>query len=408
VVLVVVALSVLAYAVVGVRRWTALLAPDVRLGRSSLPLALDVRGRRRGALTPPRPARRRHGSCDTAPDLTWSDVRDGGMPAIETTGLTKRYGDVLAVEDLSLTVERGEAFGFLGPNGAGKSTTIDALLGFQQPTAGEVRVLGEDATAAPVSVRERVGLLPDGYDVYENLTGREHVRSAIASKAADDDPDRLLDRVGLDAADARRPAGEYSKGMTQRLFLAVALVGEPELLVLDEPSTGLDPSGIRRLRRIVETEVDRGATVFFSSHDLDEVERVCDRVGIVADGELVAVDGVENLRAQLGVGAVVQATLDGDPGELSLGDVDGVEDVAVDGRLVRATCSRPAAKMRALSALDEAATVVDLTVEEPSLEEVFAEYTAGGPGGDADAPVEEPTGPAAPTGDAVLAGTGGD
>ncbi|MFB6194218.1 MAG: ABC transporter ATP-binding protein [Halobaculum sp.] len=300
------------------------------------------------------------------------------MAAIETDGLTKRFGDVVAVDDVSLTVERGEAFGFLGPNGAGKSTTISMLLGFLEPTAGGAQVLGEDAVAASTAVRERLGLLPEGYDVYENLTGREHVQSAIRSKAADDDPDAILDRVGLTPEDARRPAGDYSKGMQQRLFLGVALVGSPDLLVLDEPASGLDPNGVTLLREIVREEVERGATVFFSSHDLDEVERVCDRVGIMQDGQLVATNSVENLRAELGVGSVVAATVERVPGTLPDETVAGVTETHVDGRTVEATCVRPETKIDALSALDARTTVTDVTIREPSLETIFERYTDSG------------------------------
>ena len=165
------------------------------------------------------------------------------MPAIETTGLTRRFDELVAVDALDLSVAEGEVFGFLGPNGAGKSTTINILLGFLDPSEGSATVLGHDATRDSRAVRRRIGLLPEGFAPYENLTGREHVRSAIETKDADDDPDELIARVGLDAEAARREAGGYSKGMTQRLVLAMALAGEPDLLVLDEPTTGLDPAG---------------------------------------------------------------------------------------------------------------------------------------------------------------------
>ena len=281
------------------------------------------------------------------------------MTAVETDGLTRRFGDVTAVGDLSLAVEEGEVFGFLGPNGAGKSTTISLLLGFLAPTDGSATVLGHDAAAESRAVRRRTGLLPEGFEAVPNLTGREHVEAAIETKGADDDPDELLDRVGLDPADARRPADDYSTGMFQRMALAVALVGEPDLLVLDEPSSGLDPNGVRLVREIVREERDRGATVFFSSHILDEVERVCDRVGILQDGRLTAVNSVENLRTDLGMGAVVEATVDAVPADLDLAAVDGVTDVEVDGSTVRAACASPSAKMPVLRALDGSATVED-------------------------------------------------
>jgi ABC-2 type transport system ATP-binding protein len=320
------------------------------------------------------------------------------MPAIEADGLTRTFGDFVAVDDLSLTVEQGEAFGFLGPNGAGKSTTINVLLGFLEPTAGSMTVLGRDVTSESRAIRERTGLLPEGYDVYQNLTGREHVVSAIETKRADDDPDAILDRVGLAPDDARRPAGDYSKGMRQRLALGVALVGSPDLLVLDEPSSGLDPKGVKLLREIVAEEADRGATVFFSSHVLDEVERVCDRVAIMQAGEIVAVNSVDELRSELSAESVVEATVDEVPPSLSLGDLEGVAEVEIDGTTVRATCTRPAAKMRALRHVDDVATVEDIGVRDASLESVFEKYTATTEDADAD------DGSA----DAPVAGVGGD
>jgi ABC-2 type transport system ATP-binding protein len=299
------------------------------------------------------------------------------MAAIRTDDLTRRFGDVVAVDGLDLTVEEGEVFGFLGPNGAGKSTTINVLLGFIAPSSGSAEVLGADVTTHSRAVRERIGLLPEGYGLYENLTGREHLVSAIETKAADDDPDDLLDRVGLDPEDARRAAGGYSKGMQQRLGLAIALVGEPDLLVLDEPSSGLDPKGIKLLRDIVHEEADRGATVFFSSHILDQVEKVCDRVGIMAQGELVALDTLDELRAEMGVGGVVEATVDTVPDLEPVRGVEGVRDVTATDDVVTVTCGDPAAKMPALRRIDDGTTVRDIGIETTSLESLFEEYTNG-------------------------------
>ncbi|OYR85921.1 copper ABC transporter ATP-binding protein, partial [Halorubrum ezzemoulense] len=204
--------------------------------------------------------------------------------------------DVIAVSDLNLAVERGEVYGFLGPNGAGKSTTIDMLLNYSYPTEGTVEIFGQDIRTDPDVIDRRVGVLPEGYGLYDRLSGRRNLEFAIDWQDASDDPADLLARVGLDADDAARPVGDYSKGMTQRLALAMALVDDPDLLVLDEPSSGLDPNGIRRLRDIIREEASDGTTVFFSSHVLSQVEAVCDRVGILDDGELVAVDTVAGLR----------------------------------------------------------------------------------------------------------------
>ena len=297
------------------------------------------------------------------------------MGAIETTTLRKEFGDVRAVDDLDLTVEQGEVFGFLGHNGAGKSTTINMLLGFLRPTAGDIEVLGHDVTEESRAVRQRTGLLPEGYEPYSNLTGREHVQSAIDAKDADDDPDELLERVGLEPEAARRKAEGYSTGMQQRMSLAVALVGEPDLLIFDEPSSGLDPEGVALLREIIQTETERGATVFFSSHILDEVEKVCDRVGILSHGELVAVDTIDNLRSELQAGATVSATLETVPDDLGLDGIDAVRSVTVEDQVVTAECTDPRAKMRVLRALDDRATVADIGIEDASLEALFDQFT---------------------------------
>jgi ABC-2 type transport system ATP-binding protein len=176
------------------------------------------------------------------------------------------------------------------------------LLDYVRPTGGRVRVLDRDPQRDVVSVHERIGVLPDRYGLYPDLTARQHLDFVIDTKRAEDDPERLLSRVGLsDAVD--RPSATYSQGMEQRLALAMALVGTPELLVLDEPFTGLDPHGVRAVREIVDQENERGAAVFFSSHVLGQVELVCDRFGIVHDGRLVASGTPEALRSRAGVGS---------------------------------------------------------------------------------------------------------
>ncbi|WP_335999791.1 ABC transporter ATP-binding protein [Halorientalis halophila] len=300
------------------------------------------------------------------------------MAAIETTGLTRRFGDVVAVDDVHLTVAEGEAFGFLGPNGAGKSTVINMLLDYTPPTAGEARVFGLDTRRESVAIRERVGVLPDGFSLYDRLSGRRHLEFVIDARDADDDPDALLDRVGLDRAAARRNAGGYSKGMAQRLVLAMALVDDPELLILDEPSTGLDPNGIRLMRRLIREEVDRGTTVFFSSHILDQVEAVCDRVGIMNEGRLVEVASLADLREKTGLGSTLELTVDAVP-QVSLADVEGVGGVTTDGRTLLISCTDPTAKARAINRVEAAgATVLDLETTNSSLEELFATITASG------------------------------
>ena len=298
------------------------------------------------------------------------------MTAIRTESLTKRFGSLTAVDDLDLTVQEGEVFGFLGPNGAGKSTTIDVLLDFVRPTAGTATVLGRDAQTESTAVRERIGVLPEGFDLYDRLSGRAHVDLAVDLKDADDDPDAILERVGLSAEAGRRNAGGYSQGMRQRLALGMALVGEPDLLVLDEPTNGLDPNGAREMPAIVREEVDRGATVFFSSHILDQVQAVCDRVGIIDDGALVAVDTIDGLRAEVGTAATITLEVDALPTDLHLTELEGVSGVSFGESSVTATCTVPAAKVAVIDRVREAgATVRDITTSEASLEELFAAYT---------------------------------
>mgnify|MGYP000153157283 FL=1 len=301
------------------------------------------------------------------------------MPAIETNELGKRFGDdIFALDGVDLRVKEGEIFGFLGPNGAGKSTTINILLDFVRPTSGSATVLGMDAQDQSQEIRRRTGVLPEGYQVYGRLTGRQHVQFVIDSKKVDDNPDALLERVGIPEA-ADRKAGEYSKGMKQRLTLAMALVGEPELLILDEPSTGLDPAGAREIREIVREEAERGATVFFSSHIMEQVEAVCDRVGILRAGELVAVDSIDGLREAAGDGATLRVELAAVTDD-AIAVVEGVEGVTEvnrrDGGLTVSVGN--GSKTRVLSALEDAGhEVTDFRTEETSLEEIFMSYTEG-------------------------------
>ncbi|WP_299236023.1 ABC transporter ATP-binding protein [Natronomonas sp.] len=302
------------------------------------------------------------------------------MAAIELDSVEKSFGDVRALRGVDLTVPEGEVFGFLGPNGAGKSTTINILLDFVRPDAGSVRVLGHDAAGDSVAVRKRTGVLPEGFDVYDRLTAREHVAFAIDSKGTGGDPYPVLERVGL-ADDAGRKAGGFSTGMRQRLALAMALVGDPDLLVLDEPSSGLDPNGARELREIVTQEAAEGTTVFFSSHILGQVESVCDRVGIIREGELVAVDTIEGLRSNVAGGSTLVVEVDAVPeGAVErLQRLEGVSEVATegDGTTLRISCEDDV-KMDAVQELESAgADVSDFTTEEAPLEDLFAAYTEG-------------------------------
>jgi len=302
------------------------------------------------------------------------------MPTIRTNGLTKRFGeDVVAVDGLDLTVREGEVFGFLGPNGAGKSTVIDMLLDFVRPTEGSATVLGYDPRTDADSIRRRTGVLPEGGSLYERLTGREHVEWIARANGVEAEVGALLERAGLSTADAERTVRGYSKGMRQRLAFGMALVADPDLLVLDEPSSGLDPTGMRDLRGIIRSEAERGRTVFFSSHLLGEVEAVCDRVGIMNDGRLAAVGTPDELRGSLDLGGTIRFEVDAVPDDLGLETVAGIETVTVDDGSVVVAVSDPAAKIDVAVRLAERTRVLDVVSEEDSLERLFDTYTSDEP-----------------------------
>lgn len=223
---------------------------------------------------------------------------------IALEGLTKRYGTFTAVDHLNLTLTKGEIFGFLGPNGAGKSTTILMMLGLTEPTEGRAFILGHDATREPLEVKKKVGYLPDNVGFYEDMTGLENLiftaelnglsREKGLKRAKD-----LLGRVGLEEA-AGKKAGTYSRGMRQRLGLADVLMKEPELIILDEPTLGIDPEGVREFLHLIRTlSKEEGITVLLSSHHLHQVQRICDRVGIFVRGRLIALGRIEELSRQL-------------------------------------------------------------------------------------------------------------
>jgi ABC-2 type transport system ATP-binding protein len=228
-------------------------------------------------------------------------------PIVETVDLTKRYGAQVAVNRLTLQLSQGEIFGFLGPNGAGKTTTLLMLLGLSEPTSGSARVCGLDPTREPVKVKRFVGYLPENVGFYEDMTGFENLRYVARLNGLQDGVARAriaaaLEEVGL-ADEGRKRVGAYSRGMRQRLGIAEVLIKEPRVVFLDEPTMGLDPDGTQRMLEMIRSlSRERGLTVFFSSHLLDQVQRVGDRIGIMLKGRLVAVGPMEELAHQaLGV-----------------------------------------------------------------------------------------------------------
>ncbi|HET7474172.1 MAG TPA: ABC transporter ATP-binding protein [Candidatus Limnocylindrales bacterium] len=311
------------------------------------------------------------------------------MDALATTGLTKRYAhhelppqrlarrlsgtpasDVLALEDLTIEVHEGEIFGFLGPNGAGKSTTIRLLLGFLHPTSGGGHVLGLDIVRDSVAIRGRVGYLPGGIALYDSLsgerlldylgdlTGRPPIRRA-----------ELLDRLELSRRTLQRPVRDYSRGMRQKIGIIQALQHDPELAILDEPTEGLDPLMQRAFYGILDDLRAAGRTIFFSSHVLSEVERVCDRVAIVRRGRLVALQDVASLLEHRKRNVELRLADGAEPPRLE--DVPGVSGVGrtADGRI---TCQLEGDVGPFLAAI-AGHRIADLTIEPAHLEEAFLE-----------------------------------
>lgn len=242
-------------------------------------------------------------------------------PAIWTHGLTKRYGDNVAVNKLDLAVPPGEVFGLLGPNGAGKTTTILMLLGLSEPTAGRVRVVGLDPTRSALDVKRRVGYVPDSVGFYNHLTGRENLQYTAAlngldGTAGEQRSSTLLEEVGL-AERADEPVRVYSRGMKQRLGIADALIKNPDVLILDEPTVGLDPRGADHVLELVtRLATERGVAVLLSSHLLAQVQAICGRIGIFVRGTMVASGTVDELAAEHGGRMTVEVEVAEDDADL--------------------------------------------------------------------------------------------
>jgi ABC-2 type transport system ATP-binding protein len=224
-------------------------------------------------------------------------------PVIDIQGLRKEYGSQVAVNNLTLQVQKGEVFGFLGPNGAGKTTTILMLLGLCEPTAGTARVCGFDPTREPLQVKRVVGYLPESVGFYEDMTAIQNLRyvgrlNGIRDGGLDGKIASALEVVGL-AAEGRKRVGAYSRGMRQRLGIAEVLLKDPQVVFLDEPTLGLDPDGTQKMLEFIQgLSRNKGITVFFSSHLLDQVQRISDRVGIMLKGNLVAAGPIQELAKQ--------------------------------------------------------------------------------------------------------------
>ncbi len=301
------------------------------------------------------------------------------MPVIETERLTKRYGLRRGIEEVDLQVEAGEVFGFLGPNGAGKTTLIRLLVDLIRPTAGRALVFGIPSSADPVAIHRRIGYLPGEYALYDRLTGAETLDWFASLRGGVDRAWQraLIERFDLDPARRYR---EYSRGNRQKVGLIIALQHRPELLILDEPTTGLDPLVQQTFLQVLRETTAEGRTVFLSSHLLGEVERSCDRVGIIRDGRIVTVDRVAALRdlSHHALELRFAGPVDPDP----FRRIDGVSEIVAAETTLRMRVSGPIGPV-----VTEAARhgLLDLTSHEPSLEEAFLAHYGPGAAGVPDA-----------------------
>ena len=288
---------------------------------------------------------------------------------IQTERLTKSYGVHRGISELDLDVQQGEVFGYLGPNGAGKTTTMRILLDLIRPTSGRAEVFGIETTADPVAIHRRVGYLPGEFDLYDRLTGADtityfgNLRGGVdAGYVAD-----LIERLDLDPS---RRFREYSKGNKQKVGLIVALQHRPDLLILDEPTAGLDPLVQQTFFALVREARAEGRTIFLSSHIIDEVDRTCDRVAIIREGRLVQVDRIEAIRrlafhhVELSFGSPVATGV--------FDRITGVQDVVSEGNIVRMRVNGPIGAVIAAAA---GHGLLDVVSREPNLEDVFlAQY----------------------------------
>jgi ABC-2 type transport system ATP-binding protein len=299
------------------------------------------------------------------------------MAVIVTRGLTKRYGRVVAVEDLNLEVAEGEVFGLLGPNGSGKTTTILMLLGLTEPTSGEARVLGLDPMREPLKVKARVGYLPDQVGFYGELTAWENLRYTtrllgLPEAEAKARIEEVLRRMGLWEVRDRRVSA-FSRGMRQRLGLAEVLLKRPQVAILDEPTLGLDPEAAREFLDLIKGLKAEGITVLLSSHLLHQVQEICDRVGLFHKGRLALLGRVEELAARV-LGGGYEILVEASPGlKEAFQAVEGVGRVEAEGGRYRVLATRDVRAELARIAVAQG-ELLALALRRPSLDEVYAHY----------------------------------
>jgi ABC-2 type transport system ATP-binding protein len=303
--------------------------------------------------------------------------------AIAVRGLSKRFEDVQAVDVVSFTVERGELFGFLGPNGAGKTTTINLLTGLARPDSGTIEVGRIDCTNKPRAAQHLIGVVPDESNLYPELTGYENLcfcASLYGMPRAErhDRARELLETFALAGASDRKFAG-YSKGMKRKLTIAAGIIHRPEILFLDEPTTGIDVASARQLRQLVADLHDGGTTIFLTTHYIEEAERLCDRIAFIVSGRIVRIDSVRRLLEPVEKKHVVRVSFSSAPGDLRGGLSESFPELRAElagGDVLRVESDEPVRVGPLIRFLeDRGAEVTEARRMRPSLEDVFVEIT---------------------------------
>ena len=302
---------------------------------------------------------------------------------LEVKSLRKVFGDLTAVDRISFDVEEGEIFGFLGPNGAGKTTTISMICGLLEPTDGDVHVEGVSIRKNPRAVKRRLGVVPQDVAIYEELSARQNLKFwggifNLSGARLNGRVDELLEQVGLsDRAD--EPTKKFSGGMKRRLNLALGLVHDPKLILLDEPTVGIDPQARHKILDIVKNTVSTGRTVLYTTHYLEEAEDLCDRLAIIDHGQILAQGTVPELKAQLGEGSLLtlQGSFTAPDLQEATARIEGLLPLEIeDQRAMLLVGSQGPGVSRTLESLfARGLTFDDITIKEPNLEDLFLKLT---------------------------------
>ncbi len=297
---------------------------------------------------------------------------NSSLPVIRVENLTKFYGNTVGVNDVSFDVEQGEIFGFLGPNGAGKTTIIRLLLDLLKPDKGNISIFGKSLYGNSKEIRKLCGYLPGEFQAYKHLTGYEYLNLFTDLRKSDaGDTSLLLESFDLKPKDLKRKSSQYSRGMMQKLGIVQALMHNPKLIILDEPTSGLDPLMQEVFYELIFKKLSEGTTILFSSHNLPEVEKLCHRLAIIRQGEIVSVESIDSLKAK--VGHIMELTLSQPYPKLT---ISGAELIPIDTGTVNENHYVFQIKGEINKVLQKVSelSVVDITISRPSLENVFMKF----------------------------------